>query len=186
LPDGWEVQYGFDPLRPEPADVLNSDEDGDGLTLVAEARAGTDPRNPDTDGDGLGDGAEVAAGLDPRTPDSSADTDGDGVSNRDEITAGTDPRDYYNGQSPTVSPLAPADGTLLEGNHLAFLVTNQAGNPLVNAPVVLTAQGNEHGFSPTWENRWTNARRRLEVRTDSAGVARVYVVRADELINPLP
>lgn len=46
------------------ADHLDLDVDGDGLTLGAEAAAGTDPGHPDSDGDGALDGAD-AAPLDP-------------------------------------------------------------------------------------------------------------------------
>ncbi len=39
-----------------------ADSDGDGLSNLAEARAGTDPNTTDTDGDGLSDGAEAVGG----------------------------------------------------------------------------------------------------------------------------
>jgi hypothetical protein len=41
------------------------DSDGDGLSNIDEALAGTDPLRPDTDGDGSTDGSEIAAGTDP-------------------------------------------------------------------------------------------------------------------------
>ncbi len=186
LLDGWEVDHGYNPLVREMDAVLEADEDHDGLNLVQEARAGTDPCNPDTDGDGLDDSTELAAGLDPLTYDADSDTDGDGISNRDEILNHTDPRDYYNGQTPNVTSSVPEDGSLIDGNLLAVRVTNQAGEALENAPVTFAAQGGRHGFSPTLEYRWISARRSLQVRTDGDGVARVYVVRADELIDPLP
>jgi len=67
------------------------DDDGDGLSNVAESAIGTDPNNPDTDGDGLTDGQEVNVyGTDPNDPDS----DNDGLSDGDEVnTYGTDPLD---------------------------------------------------------------------------------------------
>ncbi len=46
-------------------DVLDSDDDGDGLTDDDETARGTDPLLSDTDGDGVSDGAEVRAGADP-------------------------------------------------------------------------------------------------------------------------
>jgi hypothetical protein len=46
------------------------DSDGDRLTDVQEATAGTDLNNPDTDGDGYLDGDEVTQGTDPLDPDS--------------------------------------------------------------------------------------------------------------------
>ncbi|VGO19375.1 sulfatase-like hydrolase/transferase [Pontiella sulfatireligans] len=58
-------------------------EDGDGLGLLGEYWAGTDPSNPDTDGDTLLDGVD---------PDPlKTDADGDGLADPDELAAGTDP-----------------------------------------------------------------------------------------------
>jgi len=72
IPDGWEVQYGLNPL--DSAD-WNHDEDviniagtpvlrPDGLINLYEYRNNTDPKNPDTDGDHLSDYEEVAVGWD--------------------------------------------------------------------------------------------------------------------------
>jgi hypothetical protein len=185
LPDGWEVDHGFNPLVPELVAALNSDLDGDGLSLLQEARAGTDPNNPDTDGDGLDDGREVRAKLDPLRYDADADNDGDGVSNRQELLNGTDPNDYFNGQTPVVTSLLPPDGSLIDGNHIAFRWTTAAGLPAANVPVTFTAQSTDHGFSPTLEGKWAKARKSIQVRTDGDGIARAYVVRADELLTPL-
>jgi hypothetical protein len=70
LLNGWESQFGLDPLDPNDAGL---DGDNDGLTNFEEQSLGTEPNNPDTDGDGATDGAEVAAGTDPldaaSTPD---------------------------------------------------------------------------------------------------------------------
>lgn len=71
-----------------PTETTPVDTDGDGLTDVFEATAGTDPADPDTDGDGLGDAEELTRGTDP----ADADTDGDSLSDFDEFsTYGTDP-----------------------------------------------------------------------------------------------
>ena len=67
LLDGYEVMYDLDP-RSE--DDTSLDADLDGLDLLAEAAAGTDPSNPDTDGDGYSDGLEVAQGSDPNDANS--------------------------------------------------------------------------------------------------------------------
>ena len=74
---------------------LNSDWDGDGLTLAQELALGTDPFNPDTDGDGLSDGYEVAHGTNPLK----ADTDGDGIPDGVEVFNGTDPLNHADGDS---------------------------------------------------------------------------------------
>ena len=78
MPDGWEVQHGFDPTNGEDG---SEDEDGDGLPNAQEYQFNTDPYNPDTDGDGLSDGAEVIKGLNPL----SSDTDDDGLSDNIDI-----------------------------------------------------------------------------------------------------
>lgn len=45
--------------------IESVDDDADGLVLVEETTAGTDPQDPDTDGDGYNDGQEVSSGHDP-------------------------------------------------------------------------------------------------------------------------
>jgi hypothetical protein len=64
----------------------------DGLTIVEELNAGTDPQNSDSDGDGLSDGDEVSGAQntafsnEPTSP-ISVDSDGDTVTDGDEISA---------------------------------------------------------------------------------------------------
>lgn len=86
LLEGVSVQLAWDP-----------DADGDGLSIEAEGRLGTDPNAPDTDRDGLLDGWEVANGLDPLSGNdgdgADGDPDGDFFSNVSEQTAGTNPQD---------------------------------------------------------------------------------------------
>lgn len=55
-------------LGPDELEQRLSDEDGDGLTLVEELLAGTDPTNADTDGDGYSDREELLLGTDPTNP----------------------------------------------------------------------------------------------------------------------
>jgi hypothetical protein len=43
-------------------DLLDMDDDNDGISDVGEAAIGTDPKNPDSDHDGSGDGEEILAG----------------------------------------------------------------------------------------------------------------------------
>ena len=58
LPDGWEVQYQFNPLDPTGVNGPNGNPDADQFTNLKEYQQGTHPRNPDTDGDGLPDGQD--------------------------------------------------------------------------------------------------------------------------------
>ncbi|MGQ9661871.1 MAG: hypothetical protein ACUVWX_05960, partial [Kiritimatiellia bacterium] len=46
LPDGWEVQYGLDPLDATAANGADGDPDGDGFTNLPEFQMGGDPANP--------------------------------------------------------------------------------------------------------------------------------------------
>lgn len=59
LLDEWENRNGLNPLVPESDMMMETDMDGDGLTLAQEAAFGTNPHHIDTDGDGLADGEEV-------------------------------------------------------------------------------------------------------------------------------
>ena len=103
LNDGWEYNYGefhgVNPLISASGQELASDYDSDGLSLLEESIAGTDPGNNDTDGDGLSDGWEVIynemAGVDPLIPamdkELAEDTDNDGLTLLEEELAGTNP-----------------------------------------------------------------------------------------------
>ncbi|MBN2230788.1 MAG: hypothetical protein JW779_14460 [Candidatus Thorarchaeota archaeon] len=61
MPDGWEIQYGLDPL----VDDASEDADGDGLINLYEYIAGTNPLLEDTDADGYPDLWEIESGFDP-------------------------------------------------------------------------------------------------------------------------
>ncbi len=79
MPDGWEWQYGLNPL--DPSDAFG-DLDGDQLVNVAEFYAGTNPKLADTDADCLPDYEEVVTyHTDPLNPD----TDGDGLLDGQEV-----------------------------------------------------------------------------------------------------
>ena len=69
LDDGWEVQYGLNPLVFN--NILTEDADNDGLSLLDEYRYVTNPNNADTDGDGVNDGDEVphSPGSNPNNSD---------------------------------------------------------------------------------------------------------------------
>ena len=65
LPDGWEVEYGLNPLSDTGNDGADGDPDHDGVTNAQELAADANPRNIDSDGDGYSDGLEIAQGYDP-------------------------------------------------------------------------------------------------------------------------
>jgi hypothetical protein len=54
LPDGWEIQYGFDPYDPTGNNGGGGDPDGDGLTNIEEFLLGTNPTVNDLPGGGSG------------------------------------------------------------------------------------------------------------------------------------
>ena len=103
LSDGWEAEYN-DALGVEPTDAASDvelafDEDSDGLNLLEEGKANTDPTSNDTDGDGLPDGWEVryenVEGVNPvlMADDTELALDGenDGLNLSEEGKANTDP-----------------------------------------------------------------------------------------------
>jgi hypothetical protein len=177
LSDAWEVDHGYGLLSPESESVLQADSDEDGLTLLQEAQAGTDPNNPDTDGDGLNDAQELSYGLDPTTYDADDDKDGDGVPNHQEIEQGTDLDDYYNGVLPELESLVGADGQLGPDGLLAIRVTDADGRPLNNAPVTLTLTQGETRLASSPEDGELHTS--IVVRTGEDGIARVYVKRTE-------
>ena len=72
IPDSMELEAGMDPLDSGDAE---DDEDGDGLTNLAEYLMGTSIGEADSDADGLDDGEEVRLGLDPLLPTSAVFVD---------------------------------------------------------------------------------------------------------------
>ena len=106
FPDGWEYEYGLNPLVDNAADGdprtdADADPDRDGLTNAQEAALGINPFQPDTDGDGMDDGWEHRHGFEPMThnsqtprtdDDSATDPDGDGLTNAEECAWGTNPQ----------------------------------------------------------------------------------------------
>lgn len=168
LPDGWEIQYHFNPLQ---AAGQNDDTDHDGLSDLQEFAAGTNPAAADTDGDGLPDGWETIHGLDPLTNDSAADADGDGISNLEEYRRGTDSGDFFNGAVPQVEALN--SGGAGPDGELSMLVRKPDGTPWSNAPALFQITSGTRRISaapggPDYAGS-------VEVRADASGVARVYL-----------
>lgn len=125
----------------------------------------------DMDKDGMDDAWEIRNGLDPTANDRNRDSDGDGVSAVGEYRAGTSPADFFNGVIPQIEPLN-GDGPGPQ-DELAMVVVRPDGTPWPNAPAVFEITSGDRRISA---NRGGPAfGRNLEVRTDSNGVARVYL-----------
>jgi len=74
MTDGWEVQYGLDPLL----DDASLDSDSDSITNIDEFTRGSDPTSTDTDNDGLENAVDE-------------DDDNDGLTDIEEAEHGTNP-----------------------------------------------------------------------------------------------
>lgn len=66
IPDGYDQRWCSGATTPDAS--LDSDADGDGLTLAQELAYGSNPNAPDSDADGTGDAVEVAQGSHPALP----------------------------------------------------------------------------------------------------------------------
>ena len=148
MPDWWEWKHALNAADPSDAAL---DPDGDGLSNLAEFRAGTDPNSPDTDSDGMLDAWEVANGTCAFVADAISDTDSDGLANIEELRLGTAPL------------TADTDG---DGCQDGLEARNTRGNPLVadiawGAPIDASARVSGASFSAS-TGTW---------RTDAEGVA---------------
>ena len=74
IPDGWEIQYGLDPLL----DDASLDSDSDSISNLDEFTRGSDPTSTDTDNDGLENAVDE-------------DDDNDGLTDVEEAEYGTNP-----------------------------------------------------------------------------------------------
>jgi len=134
LPDGWEVQYGFNPLSPPnlPLSAKDgvSDSDFDGLTAMDEYNRGTNPLDNDTDSDLMSDGWEVSNTLNPLVYDSHLDPDSDGRNNLVEYQQGTNPRVREYVITVTVGSngsVTPSSTWVIYGESKTFTLTPQIG-----------------------------------------------------------
>ncbi|MEU8813666.1 hypothetical protein [Actinoplanes sp. NPDC048796] len=88
MPDAYEKAHGLNPRKKD----ASGDKDADGLTNLAEFKAGTSADDADTDGDTLPDGYEVGKKLNPKSNDAKSDPDADGLINKTERMLGLNPR----------------------------------------------------------------------------------------------
>lgn len=112
--------------------------------------------------------------------DLDSDTDGDGRTFAQEVKAGTDPYDYFNGQTPVLVSIEGDGQTGTEAGRLAYpwtvRVRTPDGIPLINAPVTFTLPENpDDGLLAATGDGSTPAAKTVEVRTDAAGYAWVYL-----------
>jgi chitodextrinase len=155
LPDRWEVDHGLNPAVPV---SLGQDTDADGLPDRWEYAAGTDPRQSDSNFNGISDADE--------------DEDGDGLTALQEGQQGSNPHDFYNGQTPVLTPLADYSTQLGPNGMVAVRVTTQSGILLVNAPVSFaTSAENLLTENPYGQGHASS----LVARADDQGIARIYL-----------
>ncbi|WP_111979561.1 putative Ig domain-containing protein [Algibacillus agarilyticus] len=131
IPMEWEYRYAF--LADDNHLDGALDEDGDGLSNVAEFLAGTDPELSDSDHDGVDDGYDIA----PNNPVYKHDFDNDGIPNAWEVLHGSND---YDGNDATAD---------MDGDGLTTLEEFLAGTH----PAVADSDGdgvNDHDdFAPT-------------------------------------
>ena len=175
------------------------------VRLKYSTQSTTDPLDDDFDGDGVSNYEELVHGLDPLTPPSqvfdpanglpldweryylghtggaaTADDDLDGYSNLYEYQHHTNPADFYNGQTPSLTPVSgnnqAANPQTLLPQPLIVQVKNAGGSVLTNAPVTFTAAAG--GGSLRLTSNGSNAAN-ITARTDSQGRVQVYFLLPD-------
>ena len=147
LVDGWEAVYigasGVNPLHPAKVSELNSDLDGDGLTLLEEEKANSDPLSEDTDNDGLNDSSEVLTLM---TDPTLNDTDGDGLTDGWEVRY-TD----ISGVDPLLAATASELASDIDNDGLNLIEELKANtNPLLN-------DTDGDGLADGWEVAYSGA-----------------------------
>ena len=144
LDDKWELTYngtisGVNPLVAATGDLLISDADSDGLTLIEEAAANTNSLRNDTDGDGLTDEWEVryngAFGVNPlvnATADELAsDNDSDGLTLLEEFKAKTNP-EVADNPMPEITTMSPTSTV----PSASDTTSENEDNPFLSLPII--------------------------------------------------
>jgi alpha-tubulin suppressor-like RCC1 family protein len=155
---------------------------GDLFTTWEKHQLGLNEQVLDTSGDGIPDWWKWEYGLNLFADDANLDPTGKGITVFQDYRDGTDPTNYYDGSLPLDEKLPAIQ--ILSGNGqsaqpgtwlyepLALNVTNYAGAPLQNAPIVFqVTQGG--GVLSTTSGGATAAS--VTGYCDANGIARVYV-----------
>ncbi len=152
--------------------VATRDASGHSVSSAPLAVPNINALDASTTNDGISDRWKLSNGISTGDPGAkNADPDGDGKTNFQEFQLGTDPNDYYEGRVATLTWLGTEEA-LGPDDSLSVRITDAAGQPMVNAPVELTAKSGGHKL--IYDAMLPSATTVL-VRTDAQGVATVYV-----------
>ena len=172
MPDGWEMQNGFDPLNATDAQV---DADGDGLTNLGEYQAGTDPHDSDTDNDDMLDGWEVQFALAPlNAGDAEEDPDGDGY-----LTI----YEYVHASNPQVSASIPAPTLTVNTNQSIQAAINTITNDygiIQVLPGTYTGSGNRNLSFNGKRITLISGQGAANTIIDAQGAARGFTITSNE------
>lgn len=152
--------------------VATRDASGQSVSSAPLAVPNINALDASTPNDGISDRWKLSNGISPGDSGAKgADPDGDGKTNFQEFQLGTDPNDYYEGRVATLTWLGTEEA-LGPDDSLSVRITDANGQPMVNAPVELTAKSGGHKL--IYDALRPSATIVL-VRTDAQGIATVYV-----------